>query len=181
MPRSRALCLDEPCGVAVDASGIYWSDAIGGAVGHATLDGTGERTLLAGSQRACGVALAGRYIYWANEPLVGPRTIGRALESGADVEGTYITGLNGPCGSAVYSHYLYFADGATIDRADLSSPDPTASTQQIVMGTRNACGVAVEIPVVCSSSSSSASGKNTSASRNASPSATSTASTRSGR
>jgi hypothetical protein len=136
--------LAEPCGVAVDATGIYWSNTIGGTVGHANLDGTGERTLLAGTNRVCGVALGGGYVYWANEPYVGSGTIGRALESGAGVDNTYIRGLSGPCGAAVYSHYLYFADGSTIDRADLSSSDPTASTQQIVMGTKSACGVAVD-------------------------------------
>ena len=69
--RPRGSDLNEPCGVAVDASGIYWSDAIGGAIGHANLDGTGERTLLTGVNRACGVALGGGYLYWDNEPYTG--------------------------------------------------------------------------------------------------------------
>jgi hypothetical protein len=41
-------------------------------------------------------------------------------------------------------HYLYFSDGATIDRTDLTSADPTAATEQIVLGTKYACGVAVD-------------------------------------
>jgi hypothetical protein len=137
--------LDEPCGVAVDQTGIYWTDANGDSVGHANLDGTGERTLIpTGPAQGCGVAVGGGYVYWADNPYDGAASIGRALESGAGADSSYITGLNGPCGATVYSHYLYFADGATIDRTDLTSPDPTAATQQIVLGTKFACGVTVD-------------------------------------
>jgi hypothetical protein len=97
-----------------------------------------------GTDRACGVAVAGGYVYWANGPYVGSGTIGRALESGADADNTFIDGLGGRCGLAVDSNYLYFADGSTIDRADLSSSDPTQSTVQIAMGAANACGIAVD-------------------------------------
>ncbi|HEX8977575.1 MAG TPA: hypothetical protein VF781_13780, partial [Solirubrobacteraceae bacterium] len=71
-------------------------------------------------------------------------SIARATLNGGDVNNSYITGLNGPCGLVAYSHYLYFADGPTIDRTDLTSADPTAATEQIVLGTKNACGVAVD-------------------------------------
>ena len=137
--------LDQACGIAVDATGIYWSDRSGGTgIGHANLDGTGERTLIPNTGSSCGVALAGGYLYWADNPFFSASTIGRALESGAQADKTFITGLNGPCGLAVDANYLYFADGSTIDRSDLSSPDPTASTQQIVFGNRNACGIAID-------------------------------------
>jgi hypothetical protein len=137
--------LNDPCGVAVDQTGIYWTDFIGGAVGHANLDGTGETTLISGAgTQACGVAVGSGYVYFAHNPYVGAASISRALQSGADVDSTYITGLTGPCGATVYSHYLYFSDGATIDRTDLTSPDPTAATEQIVLGTKYACGVAVD-------------------------------------
>jgi hypothetical protein len=52
--------------------------------------------------------LGGGYLYWANHLDAGDVTIGRALESGAAVDPTYITGLCDPCGAAVYSHYLYW-------------------------------------------------------------------------
>lgn len=132
--------LAQPCAVAVGPTGIYWSDAIGGTVGHANLSGTAERTIVSGGLQACGVALSHRYLYWTDQ---GDGTIGRAQLDGTDPNPTYIAGLNDPCGAVVASHDLYFADGATIDRTDLTSPDPTVSTEQIVAGTRNACGVAV--------------------------------------
>jgi hypothetical protein len=136
--------LQRPCGLAVDATGIYWSDFFGGSIGHANLDGTGERTLITNAGPSCGVALGGGYLYWASSPLGQSGTIGRALLSGASPNRTFITGLQGPCGIATYSHYLYFADGSTVDRTDLDSPNPTASTQQLVMGNNNACGVALD-------------------------------------
>ena len=132
--------LAQPCGLAVGPTGIYWSNAIGGSVGHADLDGTGERTLIDGGLQACGVALSSRYLYWTDQ---GNGTVGRALLSGATPEPNFVTGLNAPCGAAVASHYLYVADGSTIDRTDLNSSDPTASTEQIVDGLRDGCGVAV--------------------------------------
>jgi hypothetical protein len=137
--------LNEPCGVAVDHTGIYWTDFIGGAVGHANLDGTGETTLIPGAAaQACGVAAGGGYVYFAHNPYLGADSIGRALESGTNVDNTYITGLSAPCGATLYSHYLYFSDGATIDRTDLTTADPTAATEQIVLGTKSACGVAID-------------------------------------
>lgn len=137
--------LEEPCGVAVDSTGIYWTDRVGGAVGHANLDGTGGRTLIAGGYAtACGIALSSPYIYFAHSPYTGAGSIARALKSGDRVDPAFITGLNGPCGAALYGHDLYFADGATIDRTDLASPDPTSATAQIILGTKDACGVAVD-------------------------------------
>jgi hypothetical protein len=108
--------LDEPCGVAVDGTGIYWSDANGGTVGHANLDGPGERTLLTGTDPVCRVTLR----CWDNKPYTGSATIGRALQSADAVDNTYITGLNGPCGAVVASHHLSSKGSArscTADRA----------------------------------------------------------------
>jgi hypothetical protein len=136
--------LDRPCGVAVDQTGIYWADAGGGSVAHANLDGTGTRTLLPGQGGACGVALSSGYVYWAHGSAGLQGEIGRALETGGNPEPTYVAGLHGPCGVAVYAHYLFFADTTTIDRTDLTSPNPTSSTEQIISGANNACGVAVD-------------------------------------
>ncbi|MEA2211134.1 MAG: hypothetical protein QOF83_1082, partial [Solirubrobacteraceae bacterium] len=90
------------------------------------------------------IALGGGYIYWGHNPYTGAASIARATETGLGIDNTYITGLNSPCGIASYAQYLYFADGATVDRTDLTSVDPTAATEQIVLGTKSACGVAVD-------------------------------------
>lgn len=134
----------EPCSVAADRTGIYWSDALGGGIGHAKLDGTGEGTLLQDANQGCGVALGGGYLYWTNDPFTGNGMIGRALESGAAANPSFMTVAGGSCGLAVFSHYLFYAEGAIIDRTDLNSPDPTAAATQIFAGARNACGVAVD-------------------------------------
>lgn len=132
--------LAQPCGVAVGPTGIYWSDAIGGSVGYANLRGTDERTLIIGGMQACGVALSRRYLYWTDQ---ANGTIGRALLNGGTADPAYITGLNRPCGAAIASPYLYFADGNTIDRTDLNSTDPTAAAKSAgrVSGTSRLAGL----------------------------------------
>jgi hypothetical protein len=142
---TKGTDLDYPCGVAVDATGIYWGDRDSNAIGHANLDGTGERTLITGASQPCGVALADGYIYWANE---GKDTIGVARIIGGPADESFITGASSPCGVAVYSHYIYWINQAvgrgTLSRADLTSPNPSASAQDIVTGLNYPCGVAVD-------------------------------------
>jgi hypothetical protein len=96
---------------AVDASGIYWTDSAGGVIGHANLDGTGERAVMNEPGLGYGIAVGSGYLYWTYRTLLLSGAVGRALESGADPNPSFITGLNGPCGAAMSSHYLYFADG----------------------------------------------------------------------
>jgi hypothetical protein len=74
----------------------------------------------------------------------GASSIARSTTSGAGVDPTFITGLNEPCGLAVFSHYLYISDSPTIDRTDLTSTDPTAATVQIAQGNQEGCGVAAD-------------------------------------
>jgi hypothetical protein len=138
--------LNEPCGLAVGPTGIYWTDRGSGAIGHANLDGSGESTLLAGANASCGLALAGSVMYWPvnSSYAAGSGAIARALTSGVGLDPTFITGLNGPCGVAVFSHYLYISDSPTVDRTDLTSADPTAATVQITQDNEFGCGVAVD-------------------------------------
>ena len=56
--------IDQPCGLTVNANGIYWTNAKGGAIGHANLEGTGATTLLAGAHAGCSITQAGPYLYW---------------------------------------------------------------------------------------------------------------------
>jgi virginiamycin B lyase len=138
--------LDQPCGLAVGPSGVYWTDRGSGAIGHANLDGTGETTVIASAKAACGIALDGSTMYWPIDISYpsGASSIATSTTSGAGVDPTFITGLNDPCGLTVFSHYLYISDSPTIDRTDLTSADPTAATIQIAQGNQDGCGVAAD-------------------------------------
>ena len=150
VPNERATGgsdLDRPCGVAVDATGIYWGSIGNNSIGHANLDGTGERTIITGAGQPCGVALGSGHVFWANQST---GTIGQALISGASPDENYITGQRAPCGLAVYSGYLYWANAGpsfgngTITRTPISGADPTAAAQDIIGGLAAPCGVAVD-------------------------------------
>ena len=102
-----------PVAVAVSRKYIYWTDQggnfIGGPIhpsmiGRARLDGTAvQRGFIKGLDGACGLAITDRYIFWAQNGLVGGNgtTIGRANLDGTDVRPRFISGLQAPCDVAV--------------------------------------------------------------------------------
>jgi hypothetical protein len=135
------------CGVAVNDSGIYWADTGLDEIVQANLDGSGATPLVQGASSPCGVALVGGRIFWANG---GSGTIGVATTSGASVDQSYITGQYQPCGVTSYHGYLYWTSNSeqfgagTVNKVALSSSNPTADAETIVMGIPNPCGVAVD-------------------------------------
>lgn len=142
----------EGCGVAVDASNVYWGSTLdfaagspaGGSIGRADLDGTGADTqLVTGTDEPCGVAVDAGHIYWANQ---GSDTIGRAGLGGEDPEESFVTDVGGePCGVAVNGQYIYWAQRTGyIGRAEVdngANPDPTFIDTG---GGSHDCGVAVD-------------------------------------
>jgi hypothetical protein len=76
----------------------------------------------------CGVAVDGRYIYWADE-VKG--AIGRARDDGTGrLDPSFILGASLPCGVAASRHHLYWANKGrygSIGRSDLDGP---ASVQE---------------------------------------------------
>src|SRR6476646_2366442 len=97
--------VDNGCGIAVDASHIYWADASRDALGRSDLDGTdAELTFISGGDEPCGVAVDGAHIYWANR---AGGTIGRARIDGSEVDQSFIDGLGVPCGVAISDSYAY--------------------------------------------------------------------------
>src|SRR5215469_5062908 len=133
-----------PEGLAVDASHIYWTDAITGRIGEANLDGTGVNqnfiTGPGGPPGPVGVAVDASHIYWAN-PLAG--TIGEANLDGTGVNNRFITGLGAPEEMAVDASHIYWADSAagTIGEANL---DGTGVNQNFITGATPPVGVAVD-------------------------------------
>jgi hypothetical protein len=106
-----------PCGVAVDKTNIYWAGDIGSTIGRANLDGSDVNLdFIATGTGVCGVAVTKKYIYWANYQTA---EIGRAKRDGSDVNLDFISG----CGSgiAIEGKFIYFttASGTGLARANI--------------------------------------------------------------
>lgn len=129
------------CGVAVDASHIYWADSTQNVIGRSDLDGTdAELAFITGANEPCGVAVDGSHLYWANR---ADGTIGRARIDGFEVQEDFVTGLGRPCGVAVNESHIYWADPLNVDRvgrADLDGKDIVPN----LIEEGGACGVAVD-------------------------------------
>ncbi len=132
----------QACGVAVDATHMYWADRARNQIGRANLDGTQpEFAFITGADGPCGVAVDGRHIFWANTE---GNSIGRANLNGSDVHQQFVTGMTRPCGVAVRGSLLYWAspfeDAIGIGLADEVGP----IDRDWVKGAVSACGVAVD-------------------------------------
>jgi hypothetical protein len=148
-PTAAGGPLDQPCGLTVNADGIYWTNGAGGAIGHANLDGSGQTTLIPNAHAGCSITQDWPYLYWETTSSydISPNgnTIARAFLNGAAPDLLWGTDLWRPCGLTSYSHYLYFgATGGVIDSIDINSPSLQASETQLAQGQAGQCGVAVD-------------------------------------
>jgi sugar lactone lactonase YvrE len=115
-----------PVGLAVDSSGIYWTNQgpgmVSGTVNEANLDGTNPHTIITGQDNPNGVAIKSSHIYWTD---TGSGTISEASLDGADPH-TIVASQAGPSGLAVYGSRVYWTDtgSGTISVADLDGADP---------------------------------------------------------
>jgi hypothetical protein len=156
------------CGVAIAGSHIYWAGwqckivpgrgcwwapSSGGAIGKANVDGTGvDDKFIVGigiprspgfeSASPCGIAVAGKYIYWMyGAESLKPATIGRANLDGTGVNKSFITGVpNGFCGIVVAGGHIYWTNGGFVGRASL---DGTGVNRHFIRTASGPCGVAV--------------------------------------
>ena len=89
------------------------------------------------------VSSADAFVYWANVGGAAGTTIGRANLDGSSPNQSFITGASAPCGVAVNSAHIYWANSTTgtIGRANL---DGTSPEQSLVTGADAPCGVAVD-------------------------------------
>ena len=160
------------CGVAIAGSHIYWASwacaivpgrgcwwapSSGGAIGRANVDGTGvddrfitgigiPRSPAFQSASPCGIAVAGKYIYWMYAAESSkPVTIGRANLDGTGVNKRFITGVTTGCGIAVVRGYIYWTNGGFTDRHAIgrANLDGTGVNQRFVRTAGYPCGVAV--------------------------------------
>lgn len=136
---------------------IYWvgsTDSI--SRGHLYYDKRGKlriqikRSFITGLQFPHGVAVYGGYIYWVNFDEGVSGSIGRAKLNGTDVNQNFVpnelssTGndLIKPCGLAVTSSYIYWADGGENTIARAATATGLGATQ-FISGASSPCGVAV--------------------------------------
>jgi hypothetical protein len=120
----------KPCGLAADASFVYFLTNDGTHIGRATLDGAGvDPNFVTIPEDFCGLAVDPSFLYWSTG---APNTIGRAPVGGGAANPSFVpagTTTGGPCGVAVNSQYLFWGnpDAKTIGRSDVngSSPNPT--------------------------------------------------------
>jgi len=104
------------------AAFVYWGNNTGGTIGRAELEGGGvEQSFISlpGGSQPCGVVVDGDHIFWAD----GVSKIGRAKIDGTDVDPSFITGADFPCGPSINaaSKTIYWANTAnqTIGKANL--------------------------------------------------------------
>jgi streptogramin lyase len=134
---------NQPCGVAVDASHLFWANDADGTFGRANLDGSGTiQNLFSGADNPCGLAVDASHIYWSNTAPSG--SLGRANLDGSSPDQGFIGSLSYPCGVAVDSRYIYWVnrDASSIGRANLDGSSPTVNF--ITTGAVEPCGVAVD-------------------------------------
>lgn len=125
-PATVSPHLEQPCGIAINATHVYWAEPNAGAVGRASLDGSAPNTaLLTGLDRPCGLTVNGSHLYW-----VSWRGIGRAKLDGSQPEPEFAPVSPGGCGLAVDSQYLYWGTRGAIGRVGLDGlfPEPNFIT-----------------------------------------------------
>jgi hypothetical protein len=148
--------VDNPQGIAVDGSHVYWSNAgekagvfenentEAGTIGRAKLDGSEvEPGFIEGASYPEGIEVTASYIYWANHGTLGHRGIGRATLDGTTAVNQLFIELNvRPTDIAIDAAHIYIAggNGSPIQRTNLTGTEITP----LPSGAQNALQIAVD-------------------------------------
>lgn len=126
---------------------VYWTNNNKGSIGRATTSGTDVnesfiKSTTGGTLGGAGLTMNSQYLYWTSANGGSATTILRAKLGGTDVDKTFITGLQNPCGVAVNSTNIYWGGdvGTTIGRAKL---DGSGVDKNFIASGSGVCGVAV--------------------------------------
>jgi DNA-binding beta-propeller fold protein YncE len=136
------------CGVAVKGNDAFWVTNYDGDTGHgyilerAPVDhpGIGEAVATVPGYTACGVAVAGKFAYMANEENGAIDRVSIKAQQPAAQQ--LVIDLGAPCGVAVSGNHIYWGDVElnSIGRADL---DGGNVKRHFIDGASEPCGVAV--------------------------------------
>ena len=87
---SFVLAPDNPYGLFVTASNVYWTNYVSGTIGRSNLDGGDvNQDFITGASRPADVSADAKHIYWANS---SSNSIGRANLDGSAANQNFITG-----------------------------------------------------------------------------------------
>jgi hypothetical protein len=134
------------CGVAVNASSVFFNNFAIGAIGRANLDGTGaDQDFITGGDNSQHPAVNATHVFWVNKD---GQSIGRAELGGGDVQQSLVmANCPEPVGVAANSEYVYWANTGceSIGRAKLTPSGVTDIEQEFVdLDEEGPCGLAVD-------------------------------------
>lgn len=122
-----------PQAIAVDATGIYWTEYNLGNVMHVALAGGQPQTIATGQSFPTGIAIADGYVYWtARETEKEPGTGGvfrRALGGGAVTQ--VVQKRKQPSDLAVAGGTILFLEGTTLHKAPAAGGEATPLTDDM--------------------------------------------------
>jgi len=96
---SPLATVEDPYGLAVGSTYLYWTDGGGGSIWRDPLNGSSaSEALITGASAPRGMAIDPAHLYWANSTS---GSIGRAAADGSDVNQDFITGASSPMAAAV--------------------------------------------------------------------------------
>lgn len=133
----------EPFGIAASGGILYIGED--GRIMSAPSNGGSPPSVFASisGQFPLSLAVANGYVYWAASP---GNAIGRVLTDGADLDESYVPGLQFPTGVATDGNELYWADkgAGAIGRATIGSPGPTDVQPAFISDADGPWGVAFD-------------------------------------
>lgn len=121
------------CGVAVNATHLYWSE--NGTIARVAFEsGDVIERLVAGDSRTCGMAIGDSHLYWPT----GDGNLGRANLDGTEANLRFITGGTELLGVVVDRTHMYWADRgrARIGRANLDGSNVDRDFLDVFPGPR---------------------------------------------
>lgn len=114
-----------------------------GSIGRAELTGASANGhFIVGAKSPAGIALDGRYIYWAND---GRGTIARARLDGSDVNELFIKVAESIVGVAVHGHHIYWtSSGLDFGTIGVANLDGSSVNKHFIKAGDSPIGLAVD-------------------------------------